>query len=139
MGMFHHHHGNGGNGRGHRHGGPKPSGIDRESLRGMQALKRLADIKDRREREQLERGLDLGLEAAPSVNDRTISLFSRGQQPAFAGINTFLKAPYCENIRDVGKYDVAVVGAPFDMGTTYRAGCRFGPQAVRRISQRSAP
>src|SRR5690349_17806640 len=133
MGMFHHH-GNGGNGHGHRHGGPKPSGIDRESLRGMQALKRLADIKDRREREQLERALDLGLEAAPSVNDRTISLFSRGQQPAFAGINTFLKAPYCENIRDVGKYDVAIVGAPFDMGTTYRAGCRFGPQAVRRIS-----
>ena len=130
MGMFHHH----GNGKGHRHGGPKPSGVDRESLRGMQALKRLADIKDRREREQLERGLDLGLEAAPSVNDRTISTFSRGQQPAFAGINTFLKAPYCENIRDVGNYDVAILGAPFDMGTTYRAGCRFGPQAVRRIS-----
>jgi agmatinase len=130
MGMFHSH----GNGKGHRHGGPKPSGIDRESLRGMQALKRLADIKDRREREQLERGLDLGLEAAPSVNDRTISTFSRGQQPAFAGINTFLKSTYCENIRDVGKYDVAILGAPFDMGTTYRAGCRFGPQAVRRIS-----
>ena len=68
------------------------------------------------------------------MQDRTISLFSRGQQPAFAGINTFLKAPYCENIRDVGKYDVAIIGAPFDMGTTYRAGCRFGPQAVRRIS-----
>ena len=130
MGMFHHH----GNGKGHRHGGPKPSGVDRESLRGMQALKRLADIKDRREREQLERGIDLGLEAAASVNDRTISTFSRGQQPAFAGINTFLKAPYCENIRDVGNYDVAILGAPFDMGTTYRAGCRFGPQAVRRIS-----
>ena len=130
MGMFHHH----GNGKGHRHGGPKPSGVDRESLRGMQALKRLADIKDRREREQLERGIDLGLEAAPSVQDRTISTFSRGQQPAFAGINTFLKAPYCENIRDVGNYDVAILGAPFDMGTTYRAGCRFGPQAVRRIS-----
>jgi hypothetical protein len=130
MGMFHHH----GNGKGHRHGGPKPSGVDRESLRGMQALKRLADIKDRREREQLERGLDLGLAAADSVNDRTISTFSRGQQPAFAGINTFLKAPYCENIRDVGNYDVAILGAPFDMGTTYRAGCRFGPQAVRRIS-----
>ena len=60
----------------------------------MQVLKRLADITDRREREQLERGIDLGLEAAPSVKDRTISTFSRGQQPHFAGINTFLKAPY---------------------------------------------
>jgi hypothetical protein len=122
MGMFHHH----GNGKGHRHGGPKPSGIDRESLRGMQALKRLADIKDRREREQLERGLDLGLEAAPSVNDRTISTFSRGQQPAFAGINTFLKAPYCENIRDVGKYDLAILGAPFDMGRRTARGAGSG-------------
>jgi agmatinase len=121
MGLFHHH----GKGDGH---------FERGSLRGMQVLKRLKDITDRRTREQLERGLDLGLEAAPSVQDRTISLFSRGAQPAFAGINTFIKAPYCENIRDVGKYDVAVVGAPFDMGTTYRAGCRFGPQAVRRIS-----
>jgi agmatinase len=122
MGMFHHHHGGDG------------AGFDRGSLRGMQVLKRLKDITDRRTRESLERGIDLGLEAAPSVQDRTISLFARGQQPAFAGINTFIKAPYCENIRDVGKYDVAVVGAPFDMGTTYRAGCRFGPQAVRRIS-----
>jgi hypothetical protein len=47
------------------------------------------------------------------VEDRTISLFSRGEYPAFAGINTFLKAPYCEKIRDVGRYDVAVVGAHF--------------------------
>ena len=123
MGMFH------GHGKGHDH-----PPFDREQLRGTRIMRRLADIPDRRTREQLERGIDLGLEAAPSVEDRTISLFSRGQQPAFAGINTFLKAPYCENIRDVGKYDVAIIGAPFDMGTTYRAGCRFGPQAVRRIS-----
>ena len=27
--------------------------------------------------------------------------------------------------------DVVVVGAPFDGGTSYRAGCRFGPQAIR--------
>jgi agmatinase len=49
-------------------------------------------------------------------------------------VNTFLKSPYVEDIRDIGRYDVAVVGAPFDMGTTYRAGARFAPQAVRRIS-----
>ena len=82
----------------------------------------------------MERGLDLGLQAAASVNDRDISLFSRGLDPMFAGITTFLKSPYVENIREIGRYDVAVVGAPFDMGTTYRSGARFGPQAVRRIS-----
>jgi agmatinase len=120
----------------HRHPHPHGDGksFERASLRGMKVLKRLADITDTKQREEAERSLDLGMAAAPSVQDRTISLFSRGQQPAFAGINTFRKAHYCENIRDVGKYDVAIVGAPFDMGTTYRSGCRFGPQAVRRIS-----
>ncbi|MEO8290456.1 MAG: agmatinase family protein [Gaiellaceae bacterium] len=103
-------------------------------FRGTRNLRRLADISDRKQREAIERGLELGLEAAPSVNDRTISTFARGQQPAFAGINTFRKAPYLEDVHQVGKHEVAVLGAPFDMGTTYRAGCRFGPQAIRRIS-----
>ncbi len=103
-------------------------------FRGTRNLRRLADISDRKQREAIERGLELGLEAAPSVNDRTISTFARGQQPAFAGINTFRKAPYLEDVHEVSKHEVAVLGAPFDMGTTYRAGCRFGPQAIRRIS-----
>ena len=103
-------------------------------FRGMRNIRRLADIPDRKQREAVERGLELGLEAAPSVNDRTISTFARGHQPAFAGINTFRKVPYLEDVHEVGKHEVAVMGAPFDMGTTYRAGCRFGPQAIRRIS-----
>jgi agmatinase len=103
-------------------------------FRGTRNLRRLADISDRKQREAVERGLELGLEAAPSVNDRTISTFARGQQPAFAGINTFRKAHYLEDVHEVGKHEVAILGAPFDMGTTYRAGCRFGPQAIRRIS-----
>jgi agmatinase len=103
-------------------------------FRGMRNIRRLADIPDRKQREAVERGLELGLEAAPSVNDRTISTFARGHQPAFAGINTFRKVPYLEDVHEVGKHEVAVIGAPFDMGTTYRAGCRFGPQAIRRIS-----
>jgi agmatinase len=97
-------------------------------------LRKLADVTDRKQKEEIKRALELGLEAAPSVNDRTISTFSRGHQPAFAGINTFLKAPFVEDIHDIGRHQVAVVGAPFDMGTTYRPGTRFGPQAIRRIS-----
>ncbi|MGH3091913.1 MAG: agmatinase family protein [Gaiellaceae bacterium] len=103
-------------------------------FQGMRNIRRLADITDRKQREAVERGLELGLEAASSVQDRTISTFARGHQPAFAGINTFRKAPYLEDVHEVGRHEVAVVGAPFDMGTTYRAGCRFGPQAIRRIS-----
>jgi agmatinase len=106
----------------------------RQGLSGMRARRRLGDVPETKRRELVERSLDLGLPAAPSINDRDISLFSRGLDPMFAGINTFLKTPYVENIRDIGRHDVAVVGAPFDMGTTYRSGARFGPQAVRRVS-----
>ena len=103
-------------------------------FRGTRNLKRLSRISQTKQDEEIARGLEFGLEAAPSIQDRTISLFSRGHQPAFAGINTFMKAPYCEDVRDVGKYEAAFVGVPFDTGTTYRPGARFGPQAVRRIS-----
>ena len=109
-------------------------GFDRSQLRGMQGLAKLAELPHDVEDRTIARGLELGLEAADSVQDRRISTFSRGPQPAFAGINTFLKAPYCEDVREVGNYDAAFLGVPFDMGTTYRSGCRFGPQAVRRIS-----
>ncbi len=103
-------------------------------LRGNRNLKRLEKISQTKQQQEIERGLEFGLEAAESINDRTISLFSRGHQPAFAGINTFMKAPYCEDIRKVGEYEAAYVGIPFDTGTTYRPGARFGPQAVRQIS-----
>jgi agmatinase len=42
--------------------------------------------------------------------------------------------PYLEDVRKVGEYDVAFLGVPFDIATTYRAGTRFGPQGIRRIS-----
>ena len=83
--------------------------------------------------------LDMGLPGAESLTDRTIPTFARGELPHFAGINTFLKAPYVENVRDVGKYDAAVLGVPFDGGATYRPGTRFGPQGVRRISALYTP
>jgi len=56
-----------------------------------------------------------------------------------AGINTFLKAPYVENVRDVAKYDAAVLGIPFDSGTTYRPGTRFGPQGIGQVSALYTP
>jgi agmatinase len=102
---------------------------------GTTNLDKLAEIPDDRHREAIERGIDLGLEAADSVQDRTISTFSRGYQPAFAGISTFLKVPYLEDVKQVGGHDVAIVGAPFDMGTTFRPGARWAPQAVRQISK----
>lgn len=50
-----------------------------------------------------------------------------------AGIGTFLKSPYVE--RPVaGAGDVAIVGVPYDEGTTWRAGTREGPRALRAAS-----
>lgn len=83
---------------------------------------------------EIARGLELGLPGADSIVDRTIPTFSRGELPHFAGITTFLKAPFLEDVRRCGEYDVAVLGAPHDAGTTYRPGTRFGPQGIRRIS-----
>ena len=51
----------------------------------------------------------------------------------FVGISTFGKSPIC---LDWDKIDanVAVMGAPLDMGTQFRAGARFGPRAIREAS-----
>lgn len=51
----------------------------------------------------------------------------------FVGIATFAKRPYAADW-DALAADVAVLGAPFDGGTQYRAGARFGPRAVREAS-----
>ncbi len=83
---------------------------------------------------EVARGLELGLPGADSIVDQTIPTFSRGELPHYAGINTFLKQPYVEDVHRCGDYDVAVLGAPHDSGTTYRPGTRFGPQGMRRIS-----
>jgi agmatinase len=89
--------------------------------------------------QEVSQGLDYGLEAANSIRDRSISTFSRGELPHYAGINTFLKAPYLEDVKQVGNYDVAIVGVPHDSGTTYRPGTRFGPQGIRKISALYTP
>ena len=51
----------------------------------------------------------------------------------FVGISTFGKSPYVENW-DAIVADVAILGAPFDFGTQWRAGARFGPRAIREAS-----
>jgi agmatinase len=48
--------------------------------------------------------------------------------PRYTGVRTFARCPH---VRDLDGVDVAVVGIPFDTGTSYRVGARFGPEAVR--------
>lgn len=51
--------------------------------------------------------------------------------PRFAGIPTFMRLPHEP---DPSKLDVALIGVPWDGGTTNRAGCRHGPREIRNMS-----
>jgi agmatinase len=56
--------------------------------------------------------------------------------PRFAGISTFARLPTADR---AARFDIAVVGVPFDGGTSYRPGARFGPAAVREASRLLRP
>jgi len=62
----------------------------------------------------------------------TIQPVSGTVVPRFAGPATFARLP---ETRDVPRCDVAILGVPFDAGTSYRPGARFGPQAIRQASR----
>jgi len=51
----------------------------------------------------------------------------------FVGISTFGKRPYISDWSTI-EADVAILGAPFDAGTQWRSGARFGPRGVREAS-----
>jgi agmatinase/guanidinopropionase len=56
--------------------------------------------------------------------------FGAGLQP-FMGIPSFMRLPVTRNLKNV---DVAILGVPFDSGTSYRTGTRFGPRKIRETS-----
>lgn len=51
----------------------------------------------------------------------------------FVGLCTFGKYPYQPDWSNIDA-DFAVLGAPFDLGTQFRAGARFGPRGIREAS-----
>jgi agmatinase len=56
--------------------------------------------------------------------------FGAGLQP-FMGIPSFMRLPVT---RELDGVDVAILGVPFDSGTSYRSGTRFGPRKIREAS-----
>jgi agmatinase len=56
--------------------------------------------------------------------------------PRYAGIATFALLP---RIDEVEHADIAVVGIPFDAGTSFRPGARFGPAHIRENSRQLHP
>lgn len=55
----------------------------------------------------------------------------------FAGIPTFLRAPY-QPLSKSWQAEVGVLGVPWDTAVGYRPGARFAPQAIRTASLRYA-
>lgn len=56
--------------------------------------------------------------------------------PRFAQVATFMRLPQS---RDLKAMDTAILGVPFDGGTSYRPGSRFGPREVRNQSSLIRP
>jgi agmatinase len=53
------------------------------------------------------------------------------KSPRFAQPATFMRLPHQ---RDLAGVDVAILGVPFDSGTSYRSGARLGPREIRAQS-----
>ena len=51
--------------------------------------------------------------------------------PRYSEIATFMRAPYATSADGV---DIALIGVPYDGGTTNRAGARHGPREIRNMS-----
>ncbi|ORY78576.1 arginase family-domain-containing protein [Protomyces lactucae-debilis] len=56
---------------------------------------------------------------------------------SFSGIETFAHLPHVKCLTHPDEaFDIAIIGAPFDTAVTFRPGARFGPRAIRHMSQR---
>ena len=52
----------------------------------------------------------------------------------FTGISSFSSTPIVVDLNEL-QADIAVYGMPFDLGTQYRSGARFGPRGIREGSR----
>jgi guanidinopropionase len=65
------------------------------------------------------------------MTDKRYEPIDSGVTPRFAGLSTFMRLPVIADPREV---DIAIVGVPWDGGTTNRPGPRHGPRQVREMS-----
>ncbi len=54
--------------------------------------------------------------------------------PSYIGIPTYLGTPFAVNTKELKSMnaDIAIIGAPVDMGVVGRPGARYGPRAIRQ-------
>ena len=59
------------------------------------------------------------------------SLYGSSQELLFGGLPTFMRRRYSQDLSNI---DIAVLGIPCDLATSFRPGARFGPSAIRTAS-----
>jgi agmatinase len=71
--------------------------------------------------------------------DAEYELYSDHDLPTYVGPTTFGNLPWVTDPAELRRrlVDVAIVGAPFDDGTSHRPGARFGPRAIREAQSAS--
>ncbi|KAK3725252.1 hypothetical protein LTR37_000763, partial [Vermiconidia calcicola] len=78
---------------------------------------------------------NMGIDGINPMLDLSTALYS--------GLTTYASLPYVHCLandgEDVERYDIAIMGAPFDTGVTARPGARFGPNGIRQGSRRISP
>ncbi|MFC0452812.1 agmatinase [Rhodococcus jostii] len=72
----------------------------------------------------------------PQPRESLVGALPATQVPRYAGKGTFARIA---DIHEVDDYDIAILGVPFDGGTSYRPGARFGPMAVRQAARALRP
>src|SRR6266478_10230690 len=65
------------------------------------------------------------------MTNRRYEPVDSGVTPRFAGHSTFMRLPVLTNPHEV---DIAIIGVPWDGGTTNRPGPRHGPRQIRNMS-----
>lgn len=66
-----------------------------------------------------------------SDDAKTFSPIDASAMPRFGGMPTFMRLPH---VTDPALVDIALIGVPWDAGTTNRAGARHGPREIRNQS-----
>lgn len=101
------------------------------------ALQSMSENNEKAKRQKAHEGyLKMRLKLNLPSDDDTEDLAGNGR---FGGIITFghFESFDCFNPNHFDNpIDVAIVGAPFDTGTSYRPGARFGPEAIRLGARR---
>jgi agmatinase len=77
-------------------------------------------------------------DANPPIGADPYHEFVEHDLPAYVGLPSFQKLPYLDDeALATRRPDVAIVGAPYDEGSSHRPGSRFGPNAIRQATYHS--